>query len=213
MKSLILSFVVALVMPVVPSLVTAQSVELPKSADGKVTFEQIAESELSKDALYKNAQTWITRTFGDYKTVVQFEDKEAGRVILKGISKLEQLLYTDFRFAITIDTKAKKYRAVLTDLEIGVDHLDAPVSYHPYEQMWGPGGIIDRHTKEIAELRSKQEGAGKGQIRYLQRKIDEISKKQRFMQEQSEKLDGEIGETVDNLMVTLKAAMKVNNDF
>lgn len=213
MKSVLLSLVIILAIPAVSNLAAAQTVQLPKSAEGKVTFEQIVESELTKDALYKSAQTWITRTFGDYKTVVQFEDKEAGRIILKGISKLEQLLYTDFKFVITIDTKAQKYRAVLTDLEIGVDHLDSPASYHPYEQMWGPGGIIDRETNEIVELKSKQQGAGKGQVKHLQRKIDEIAKKQKFMQEQSEKLDGEIAQTVDRLFVSMKAAMKVNNDF
>ena len=41
--------------------------------------EEVVEVKNTKAKLYANAQTWIAKTFGDYKAVIQFEDKEQGR--------------------------------------------------------------------------------------------------------------------------------------
>lgn len=59
----------------------------------RIEFSEIVEAvSLSKDQLFSNAQTWIANTFGDYKNVIQFEDKETGKLILKGNSSQKKYL-------------------------------------------------------------------------------------------------------------------------
>jgi hypothetical protein len=77
-----------------------------------------------------NAKTWIAKTFGDYKSVIQFEDDNNFKLILKGHSDLPketidmpQLLskidvYYALYYTITIDSKEDKYRILFDDIRV-----------------------------------------------------------------------------------------------
>lgn len=91
-------------------------VEFPYNEAHKIKYEIIENSDLNKQALYKNAQTWIAIQFGNYKSVVQFEDKEAGRIICKGSLLAESALETTLSFTLSVDVKDKKYRVAIDDI-------------------------------------------------------------------------------------------------
>ena len=66
--------------------------------------------------LYNNAKNWAVNTFYDFKDVLQYEDKEAGKLIIKGVYKPEvqqNVLNKEsevFWFTIIFDFKDNKYR-------------------------------------------------------------------------------------------------------
>jgi len=71
-----------------------------------------------------NAQTWIAKTFGDYKAVLQFEDAENGKINIKGesdipaypLSRVNQSGSIDYM--LTIECKDSKYRYTLNILRL-----------------------------------------------------------------------------------------------
>ena len=77
-----------------------------------------------------NAKTWIAKTFGDYKSVIQFEDDNNYKLILKGHSELpkevidmSQLLtkinvFYTLNYTITIDSKEDRYRILFDDIRV-----------------------------------------------------------------------------------------------
>lgn len=52
------------------------------------TYTKICTSNVPKMLKYSNAKAWIAKTFGDYKSVVQLEDQESCKIILKGLLEL-----------------------------------------------------------------------------------------------------------------------------
>ncbi len=71
-----------------------------------------------------NAKQWIATTYGDYKSVLQFEDDENGKIIIKGISPLPREIGNMFSFTyhlfytMTIDNKDDRFRIKMEDLKI-----------------------------------------------------------------------------------------------
>lgn len=68
--------------------------ELPENGlpekDGKIFIEQIAtskDSTIKKERLFSVAKDWVSRTFKSSKSVIDYEDKEEGKLICKGITK------------------------------------------------------------------------------------------------------------------------------
>lgn len=45
--------------------------------------QQVVETNLSKSLMWINLKKWVSSTFKDYKSVVDFEDKEVGVMTLK----------------------------------------------------------------------------------------------------------------------------------
>ncbi len=90
--------------------------KFPENATGDLEFSEIITCSMSKDSLYNNAKNWAVNTFYDYKEVLQFEDKEDGKLIIKGIYKpqtQQNILNKEseiFWFTITFDFKDNKYR-------------------------------------------------------------------------------------------------------
>lgn len=62
------------------------------------------------------AKEWVAKTFGDYKSVLQFEDDEAYKIIVKGFSPMSD--DSKLSYTITIDSKDDKYRIIISDLSI-----------------------------------------------------------------------------------------------
>lgn len=62
------------------------------------------------------AKEWVAKTFGDYKSVLQFEDDNACKIIVKGFSPMSD--DSKLSYTITIDSRDDKYRVVISDLEI-----------------------------------------------------------------------------------------------
>lgn len=90
--------------------------KFPENAVGELEFSEVVACSMSKDSLFNNAKNWAVNTFYDYKEVLQYEDKDAGKLIIKGIYKPEvqqnvlNKEYETFWFTITFDFRDGKYR-------------------------------------------------------------------------------------------------------
>lgn len=70
----------------------------------------------SKDELYVNANTWLVSTFNNADSVVQFSDKEAGKIAGKFYAaETVGATFYGVRQTITIDVKDEKTRLTFTD--------------------------------------------------------------------------------------------------
>lgn len=112
MKRLLL-FVLLLVMPAIGF-----------SQDFSIDVESISD-ELSRvyetsannaDKKHILAKEWVAKTFGDYKSVLQFEDDDACKIIIKGFSPMSD--DSKLSYTITIDSRDDKFRVGISNLEI-----------------------------------------------------------------------------------------------
>lgn len=86
---------------------------------GRFLYQEVVEVPGAKDDLYVKAQTWFVNTFRDAKEVIQLQDKDAGRVMGKGLFRLTLVMLTrSIHFTITIDVKDDRYRYTITDFII-----------------------------------------------------------------------------------------------
>jgi|GEM_PF-1601540 len=107
--------------------------------DGEVidgsSFSKIYYNILPAKTKHLNAKSWVAKTFGDYKSVVQFEDDENYKLIMKGkiplvpiheesdLNGVPYVLHSDrdISFIITIDSRDDKYRVSIEDMTLNLD--------------------------------------------------------------------------------------------
>lgn len=94
--------------------------ERPPIEKHSYTFIIIDSIHEGKDQLYIKAKSWLAKVFVSAKSVIQMDDKEAGKIIGKGmISYDDGAEYYTTHFAIsytlTINVKDNKYRLILSD--------------------------------------------------------------------------------------------------
>ena len=80
-------------------------------------FSHVFYSDIPINKKMVNAKTWIAKTFGDYKAVLQYEDGVNNRIIIKGKTSEEKssldesLNQTEqYSFTMTFDFKEDRYR-------------------------------------------------------------------------------------------------------
>lgn len=91
--------------------------------EGRVEYESIVELTGTKDDLYTKAKQAIVELFFDAKSVIQMDDKDAGKLIGKGtvfcpikVLGVSSGVYT--RYTISVEVKDGKYRLRLYDITI-----------------------------------------------------------------------------------------------
>ena len=105
----------------------------PENDYNESEFTEVIECDVTKDEMFQNAKKWAVSTFYDYKDVLQFEDKEIGRLIVKGIYKpgiIGKVLNKEseeFRFTITFDFKDNKYRYKINGFESYIEAVNNDV--------------------------------------------------------------------------------------
>lgn len=100
---------------------------------GRVAFEKVVNSEISKSEMFQNLKKWIAINYKDYNSVVKIADETNGIVIYKGISGLkDQLGVTKFEYTSEITLKDKKARIRLYD--IGNLYYAGPGTNTPIEK-------------------------------------------------------------------------------
>ena len=102
------------------------------------SFSRVFETKVSPATQYLNAKQWIAKTFGSYKAVVQFEDENAHKIILKGkivVSKDGEINETlkkwfqdkvTYSFTMTIDIKEGRYRVKIEDVRASIETKTTP---------------------------------------------------------------------------------------
>ncbi|MEA5260640.1 DUF4468 domain-containing protein [Arcicella aquatica] len=171
--------------------------------------EEVVEVKNTKAKLYANAQTWIAKTFGDYKAVIQFEDKEQGRLIIKGLSDLDLRSYPNFNYTITIDVKESKYRYSINDIKMGFGISDSRIadSYFPLERDIKGVKTIKVGLDSILALSTNSMSK-----KVLKKHEEEVNSYKRAYQSYSFRIS-KVNDILDDISNSLKTAMKSNDDF
>lgn len=92
------------------------------------TFEHVFQSTIPANTKQLNAKQWIAKNFGDYKSVLQFEDDANHRIIIKGtMTIIDETGGKDglnietnhsLSFTLTIDSKDDRFRARIDDMSV-----------------------------------------------------------------------------------------------
>jgi len=101
MKRIIFAFVVSVMLV---SCATAPAV-------GPTAPERIIEVQKSKAEIFVASMDWIAKTFMSAKSVIEYQDKEAGKIVGHGSALVNYaLIPMDTHFTLTIDAKDGKAR-------------------------------------------------------------------------------------------------------
>lgn len=98
------------------------------------TMSFVFDSDVPIETKMVNAKTWIAKTYGDYKAVVQYEDAESHRIIIKGRAPISVSVSGDASgtytasFTTTFDFKDDRFRIKYEDIR-----LTYTVSYHGHD--------------------------------------------------------------------------------
>ena len=113
MKTILLSSFIML-----SSIVFAQEFPINEKT-GKVSYEGVVKVEgASATDLYIKANEWFAMAFNSANNVIQMQDKDAGKIIGKGLFKVAKSGYPNgvFDFTIMFTAKEGRYKYVITDI-------------------------------------------------------------------------------------------------
>ncbi len=203
------------------STITVNSQELekfPKDDNGNTVFKEIVESKLKQKILFSNAKIWISKTFGNYNDVVQFEDDKDYKIILKGRSDIPisniinfALIEKDYlTYTITIECKENKYRYIIDDIFIqhtkSVLDIDVKNPITTDEKLKNieekKKTLIELKTKDISKMKKSKQKELLDEISYAESAFE--NDKLMFKQEYKTFID---------LIFSLKDRMEINDDF
>lgn len=125
-----------------------QEVKIPSPFE----FKLIDSVQGTKPELYIRARSWMANAFVSSKSVIEMEDKDAGRIIGKGIitfTTTYNLMYTakhSVNFTITIDVKDGRYRCVMNDFNHEAK----------YEAGAASGGSLENEKPKSFNITKKQ---------------------------------------------------------
>lgn len=92
------------------------------------SYSKIYNDSTPKSIKFSNTKEWIAKTFGDYKSVLQYEDAENCKIIIKGISALRDIISYDGKtriiekpdllFTLIVECKDDKYRLKFENMTV-----------------------------------------------------------------------------------------------
>lgn len=198
--------------------------DFPTNEMGEIEFVEVVETSLSKDKLYANAKEWVAKTFGDYKSVIQFEDDSNKKLIIKGISPIDFTSATvkvdnfvgmssteELDYTITIECKDNKYRYIVDNINVFRTYkiLGSPVKSKPFSPTKNLQDIISRKAEleklesiNTSKLKKKELEKHNNQIDLIKRSINEAEIFYRLE-----------FETMKSLVESLKRSIIIDNDF
>ena len=88
------------------------------------SFSYVYQTDVPLTKLFGKVNQWVARSFKDYKSVIQYEDKENYRLIMKGILLLDEGWADDLNVSLTFDCKEGKYRVMSDGILIKVNEKE-----------------------------------------------------------------------------------------
>lgn len=106
--------------------IAGERVELPRDEKtGRYTYQEVVKVEgASARDLYSQARAWVARTYVSAQDVVQLEDSDAARLIVKGLWQTSSGFLRPggwIRHTLTIEAKDGRYRYTISDLILAFD--------------------------------------------------------------------------------------------
>jgi len=94
---------------------------LPPIPEEQANYSKTYETTLSKAEVYNKSLEWIAKTFRSAKAVIEFQDKDQGKIIGNGsvdcpIGPVQTLV--SIGFTLTIEAKEGKYRMVFENIRM-----------------------------------------------------------------------------------------------
>ncbi len=114
--------------------------------EGKVFYETIDSSvSLPKEKIYNTCKAWVARSFNSANDVIQYDNKEEGKMIVKGFFKMSEAILwetqtTDVYFTLTITCKDNKYRIQVFDFK----PTDRPMNAR--DLTYGPWDLEEKYS-------------------------------------------------------------------
>jgi len=132
-----------------PAIVESQ--ELPKDEkSGFFSYHEVVKVDsISADELYSRAKPWIALTYKSANDVIQLDDQNAGRIIVKG--NFEIIYYANqawVNHTLTIDFKEGRYRYDLTSFVFDNGQWSAPLEDE--KKFWGQKKKLHKQVSERA---------------------------------------------------------------
>ena len=147
MKKVIYSI---LTLVILISWISCATLETPLTEVPKV--QRIIEVDKTKDELYKLSNEWMAKTFKSSKAVIQYQDKEEGIIVGKGVTVVDLVFPVDTWFTMTIEIKDKKLRVTLEDIYFYTSYqsteLETPITN---QEQW------DKAKPELEEIVARLE--------------------------------------------------------
>ncbi|HOZ13379.1 MAG TPA: DUF4468 domain-containing protein [Tenuifilaceae bacterium] len=195
-----------------------KSQDFPKNANGEVEFTEVIETNLSKAKLYSNAQEWIAKTFGDYKSVIQLEDNENGKLIIKGNSNVNcqgrtEVMQTKEKisYTLTIEVKEGKYRYKVDNVFItqSIYALGSTIYSKPFSPL--------EHLELMAKYSKELDSLQKVDITKMKKKLltehqEKITINENYLKNENLFYKDEYT-TIVQLIDSLKKSILINDDF
>lgn len=105
---------------------TITAYSLRKEPFGGNTYTITQTDSVNNPQKFLNAKQWAVKTFAEYKDVIQYEDAQNGRLVVKGVLPVNFYYGTDtrekytplLRFTLTVDIKPEKYRLKFENMSI-----------------------------------------------------------------------------------------------
>lgn len=91
-------------------------------------IQRIEEIQLSKNKIYRYANEWMAKRFVKAKEVIQYQDKEEGVIIGRGI--LRHYINdnpVDFKFVMKVECKDNKIRVTIDNISGEMDFGNLPI--------------------------------------------------------------------------------------
>jgi hypothetical protein len=139
----------------------AGCVSFEKVADPNAEISKVYDVALTKDEIYDLALQFIAENFKSAKSVLEYQDKEAGRIIGNGTTSINDgFMGRPASFTMVIDIKDGRYRVSYKSLE-----------YQAATQVpWGPITAKVPYDDMVKQLDS----LGDGLYSYLQQGKDNL---------------------------------------
>lgn len=98
-----------------PAIVSAQTIFPIDSASHKINYTAVVKDSVSKDILFNRALEWFALTFKSSNDVIQFKDKDVGKIVGKwNIKYSDRMGFVACNIIILV--KDFKYKYSITDL-------------------------------------------------------------------------------------------------
>lgn len=94
------------------------------------SFSYVYQTDIPPTQLFGKINQWVAKSFNDYKSVIQYVDKENYCLIMKGILLLDGAWVDNLSVSLTFDCKEGKYRVVSDGILIKV--ADKEFTYEQY---------------------------------------------------------------------------------
>ena len=122
----------------------------PTDEDGRVVFQEVVEVEGAEAALlYDRARAWFSDTYVSGESVLDLEDREAGRLIGKGLLRLPGAGSYVIRHQLRVEVKAGRYRYTLSDIRWSAGQT-TPTPERPMTDKGNMMGMLTRKKDEKA---------------------------------------------------------------